>query len=296
MQIPSPLLNQLDAYYKSFWQHLPQLLAAIVVLAFIWLAAKLARYAIEKVFSAARVRRSLIEVVQMLASTSIWFAGALIAMTIAFPTITPAKALTALGLGSVAIGLAFKDIFENFFAGILLLVREPFRFGDFIACNDIEGQVQNISIRDTQIRQTDGQLVVVPNAMLLKQPVHVLTNADLRRTTVLCGVAYGEDVDHAREVITKAVRDVDTVRNDVRDVQIFAQAFNSSSIDFEVTWWTGSQPVDIRASRDQVVAAVKRALDEAGIEIPFPYRTLTFKPDMPVVHVAQNQEHPSESD
>ena len=175
------------------------LLLAITFLVVVWLAVRLIRYVIDRVFSAARMRRSLIEVMQMLASTGIWFAGVLVAVTIAFPSITPAKALTALGLGSVAIGFAFKDIFENFFAGTLLLIREPFRLGDFVQCNDIEGQVQRISIRDTQIRQTDGQMVIVPNAMLLKQPVHVLTNADLRRTTIICGVAYGEDVDKARE-------------------------------------------------------------------------------------------------
>ena len=78
-------------------------------------------------------------------------------------------------------------------------------------------------------------------------------------------------------MIERAVREVDSVRDDVKDVQIFAQAFGASSIDFEVTWWTGSEPVDIRRSRDKVVSAVKRALDEEGIEIPFPYRTLTFK-------------------
>ncbi len=282
MQIPTPLLNQLEMYNRAFWQHLPQILMAIVFIALTWAAVRLVRFVIDRLFSTARMRRSLIEVMQMLASVGLWFAGALVAMTIAFPSITPAKALTALGLGSVAIGFAFKDIFENFFAGILLLVREPFRLGDFIECNDIEGQVQRISVRDTKIRQTDGQMVIVPNAMLLKQPVHVLTNADLRRTTIICGVAYGEDVDTARDVITAAVRKVDSVRNDIRDVQIFAQAFSSSSIDFEVTWWTGSKPIDIRTSRDQVVAAVKRALDDAGIEIPFPYRTLTFKGDVPV--------------
>ncbi len=73
------------------------------------------------------------------------------------------------------------------------------------------------------------------------------------------------------------MKSVDSVRDDVKDVQIFAQEFADSSINFEVTWWTGSRPVDIRRSRDKVVAAVKGALDEAGIEIPFPYRTLTFK-------------------
>lgn len=213
----------------------------------------------------------------MLTSVGLWFAGILVATTIALPTVTPGRALTALGLGSVAIGFAFKDVFENFLAGILLLIREPFRLGDFIEVDDIEGKVDQITIRDTHIRQTDGELVVMPNAMIFKNPIHVLTNSDLRRTAIICGVSYDTDVDHARDVITAAVRDVDSVRDDVKDVQIFAKAFGESSIDFEVAWWTGSRPFDIRQSRDQVVAAVKRALDEADIEIPFPYRTLTFK-------------------
>ncbi|WP_348520808.1 mechanosensitive ion channel family protein [Algicella marina] len=91
-------------------------------------------------------------------------------------------------------------------------------------------------------------------------------------------------------MIRKAVVAVDSVRDDVRDVQVFAKEFGASSIDFEITWWTGSRPVDIRASRDQVVAAVKRALDDADIEIPFPYRTLTFKgagPEMPDLAAAK---------
>ena len=79
------------------------------------------------------------------------------------------------------------------------------------------------------------------------------------------------------EVITKAVETCETVITDGHPIQIFAQEFGSSSIDFEVTWWTGSKPLDIRKSRDEVIAAIKRALDDAGVEIPFPYRTLTFK-------------------
>ncbi len=154
-----------------------------------------------------------------------WIGGILVAATIAFPSLTPAKIVTAVGLGVIAIGLAFKDIFENFVAGILILFREPFKLNDFIECDDFEGVV--------------------------------------------------EDVDAARDVIRKAVEQVDSVMLD-KPVQIFAQAFGASSIDFEVTWWTGSKPREIRESRDQVVASVKRALDDAGIEIPFPYRTLIF--------------------
>tara|TARA_R110000796_G_scaffold59405_13_gene137035 strand:+ start:12667 stop:13389 length:723 start_codon:yes stop_codon:yes gene_type:complete len=218
----------------------------------------------------------------MLITVGLWLFGVLIAVTIAFPTITPGKALTALGIGGVAIGFAFKDVFENFLAGILLLIREPFAVEDYIECEGIEGQVEEITIRDTHVRQTDGQLVVAPNAMFFKNPVTIRTARDVRRTTIICGVAYGEDVDAAREIIANAVRNVDAVRDDVRDVEIFAQEFADSSINFEVTWWTGSKPIDIRTSRDKVVAAVKRALDDAGIEIPFPYRTLTFNEPVPV--------------
>jgi len=190
--------------------------------------------------------------------------------------LTPSKALTVLGLGSVAVGFAFKDIFENFFAGILILWRYPFDRGDFITCGDLTGEVNQITIRNTIIRKLDGELAVIPNAALFKNSVDVLTSQPQRRVRIICGVAYDEDVDNAREVITKAVQSCDSVEGK-RTVQVFAQEFASSSINFEIAWWTGWKPVDIRGSRDEVVAAIKRALDESDIEIPFPYRTLTFK-------------------
>ncbi len=287
-QIVSTLDAQASAYIQAFVAALPRLGLAALVLLLTWGVVLLAGVFLRGATHRFHFRRNLVDVLGMLTSVVIWTAGGLIALTIVFPTITPGKALTTLGLGSVAIGFAFKDTFENFLAGILILLREPFQITDHIACEGVEGQIEAITIRDTRIRQTDGQLVVMPNATLFQNPVVVRTSQGLRRTTVICGVAYDENVDEAREVIRRAVEAVDTVRDDVRDVQVFAQAFGASSIDFEVTWWTGSSPVDIRRSRDQVVAAVKAALDDAGIEIPFPYRTMTFKE--PLVIVRQDDE------
>ncbi len=279
VDIPKPLLNQLSEYWYGFWKLLPQLALALIVLGLVWAFSKAVQWFLDRFLRRARMRRSLIEVFQMIAGTGIWLIGSLIAMTIVFPSLTPAKALTALGLGSVAIGFAFKDVFENFLAGILILLREPFKLDDFVECAGNEGVVEEITIRDTHIRKTDGQLVVMPNAILFKQPVTVRTSQNLRRAEITVGVAYSVDVDAARDVIYDAVIRVDMVRDDVRDVQVFAKEFGASSIDFQVTWWTGSKPVDIRASRDKVVSSIKRALDEAGIEIPFPYRTLTLAGD-----------------
>lgn len=281
--LPATLVQQVQEFTSALLAMLPQILIALIVLVLTWLAAKAVRALLGRVSRSARMRRSLTEVLQMTAGAATWIVGILIATVIVFPSMTPAKMLAALGLGSVAIGFAFKDVFENFLAGILILLREPFRLGDYIECDGMDGQVEEITVRDTHIRQTDGQRVVMPNALLFKEPVTVRTDKDYRRTTILCGIAYGEDVDKAREVITKAVKQLDTVRDEIRDVEIFATAFNSSSVDFEVTWWTRSRPIDIRVSRDQVVAAVKRALDNASIEIPFPYRTLTFKAPIPLI-------------
>ncbi|SPJ22742.1 mechanosensitive ion channel family protein [Palleronia abyssalis] len=280
--LPEPMRVQMGGYATAFWRALPQIVLAVVFLALVWLAVRMVNWIVPKALGRARMRRAMRDVIVMLLTVGLWLMGVLTAATIAFPSITPGEALAALGVGGVAIGFAFRDVFENFLAGILLLIREPFSKSDFIECQGIDGQVEDITIRDTHIRQTDGQLVVAPNAMFFKNPVTIRTATGLRRTTIIVGVAYGEDVDAAREVITEAVRHVDTVRDDVKDVQIFAQEFGDSSINFEVTWWTGSKPVDIRRSRDKVVAAVKRALDETGIEIPFPYRTLTFKEPLPI--------------
>ncbi|MEQ8348908.1 MAG: mechanosensitive ion channel family protein [Sneathiellaceae bacterium] len=257
----------------------PRILGALLAVVLTGLAAWAVRRLIEQGGGRLRFRTALVEVIGMLAAALVWVLGLLTASAIAFPSVTPADVLTALGLGSIAIGFAFKDIFENFFAGILILLREPFAIGDHVECDEIEGAVERISVRDTHVRQTDGQLVVVPNAKLFQNPVTVRTNLSFRRARIICGIAYGEDADRAREVIHDAVTAVDSVRDDIRDVQVFAHGFGESSIDFEVAWWTGSRPVDIRTSRDQVVRAVKRALDAAGIEIPFPQRVVTLRQD-----------------
>lgn len=280
--VTGTLSEQISGWVEGAVAAAPRIGIALILLVLTALIAWVVGIILRKIAGRARLRRNLTDVLALLANVTIWLVGILIAVTVVFPTVTPGKALTTLGLGSVAIGFAFKDTFENFLAGILILLREPFAIDDYIECEGAEGRIEAITIRDTHIRQTDGQLVVVPNAQLFHNAVTVRTDKEFRRTSIICGVAYGEDVDRARSVIYEAVRAVDLVRDDVRDVQVFAQAFGASSIDFEIAWWTGSLPVDIRRSRDQVVAAVKRALDEEGIEIPFPYRTLTFKEPLPI--------------
>ena len=253
----------------------PNVVAAALLLVATGLLATLVGRAIRRAMRRSTARPALVEAVRKLARTVVWLLGTLLTATVLFPNLTPANALAGLGIGSIAVGLAFRDIFENFLAGFLILLRKPMRIGDDIVCADARGRVEQITLRDTFLRKRSGELVLLPNSHLIKNRVEILTDRELRRIEVVAGIAYGEDVDTARAVIHRAVAALPTVAD--RPVQVFARGFGSSSIDFTVRWWTASAPIAEHRSRDEVVAAIKKALDAAGIEIPFPYRTLTFK-------------------
>lgn len=262
--------------WSDFVEHLPLLIAGIVILSLTALIAVLVRSGIRHSLARSGFRKSLQDLLQQLVYVGVWIVGLMIAAVIIFPGLTPTKALGGLGILSLAVGFAFKDIFENFFAGVILLWRFPFEPGDFIECNGIMGRVEDITIRLTTIRKTTDELVVVPNSFLFTNPVDVLTNLSNRRMTIIAGVAYGVDVERAVAVIHEAVQSCETVSR-AHEIQVFPLEFGESSINIEVAWWCGSTPLGQRQSRGEVVTAIKRELDRNGLEIPFPYRTLTFK-------------------
>ena len=280
-EVAQSLQETVFGVWADFVSHIPYLIAGMLVLFFTWVITSLLEHFASRILSRWKRRQSIRDLITRLLVITAWVLGLLLAAMIVFPGLTPARALGGLGLLSVAVGLAFRDIFENFFAGILILWRFPFENGDFIECQGLLGSVEDVTVRMTRIRKTSGELVVVPNSFLFKNPVEVLTNQSKRRVTIIAGIAYGEQVDEAVEVIEQAVKTCGTVDKE-RSIQIFPQTFGASSIDIEVSWWTDPKPVDIRRSRGEVVSAVKRALDDADIEIPFPYRTLTFKQPLAV--------------
>ena len=269
-------LSTVGEIWRSFLGHVPLIVGAVGVLLLTWALAQAIDAFGTRALDRWKRRESLKELILRLIYLLIWVLGLLLAAIVLFPGLTPSRALGGLGLVSIAVGLAFKDIFENFFAGILILWRFPFERGDFVECQGLVGRVERVLVRMTYIRKTTGELVVVPNSFLFKNPVTILTSLPERRVTVMLGVAYGEDLADAVALVERTVAGCATLAEG-RPVQVFAQGYGDSGIDVEVTWWTGATPLEVRTSRHEVVVAVKAALDAAGVEIPFPYRTLVFK-------------------
>ncbi len=284
------LTDSMREMLRGFIRFLPTLGIAVIVLISTAFVAAIARKIAGKIMTRLHLKESLRDLARLLLNIAVWFVGLMLTAGIIFPGFGFAQIVATAGLASIAIGFAFKDIFENFFAGILILWNYPFETGDFIEVEgqDIMGRVEDIWIRVSLIRQVDGQLIIVPNSTLYTNPVRVLTSQPLRRVELICGVAYGEDVDKSREVITAAVESCELVNKD-RPIQVFAFEFADSAINFEIRWWSASTPVGQKQAKDQVVSAVKRALDTAGIEIPFPYRTLTFKKSDPLFTAPREQ-------
>lgn len=275
------LIDQLNAMGTEAVRALPSLAIALVLIIITALVAKFAVGVADRAVNKTELRPSLRTLIQTVIKLGIWILGLLIAMIVVFPGLTVGSLIAGLGIGAVAIGFAFQDIFENFLAGVLIMIREKMRIGDVIECEGMVGKVEHITLRETHIRKLSGEVTVVPNSILFKNPVEILTDKEQRRHQVVIGVSYDTDLDEAAEVIRKVVTAVDEVDED-KGLDIFAQEFNSSSVDFLVRWWSGSTPRAGWESKDKVVRAIKRGLDEAGIEIPFPYITHTFKDRIPL--------------
>lgn len=281
MNYISTLRDQLQEMGEGFVESLPSLAIAIFVLFLTWIIARFAVRISDMLVGRTEIRASLKNLIDTLVRLAIWILGIFIAAIVVMPDLTPASLLAGLGIGAVAIGFAFQDIFENFLAGVLIMVREKMRIGDVIVCEGITGKVEHITLRETHVRKLSGELTIVPNSILFKSPVEILTDVDQRRHQIVVGVSYDSNLDHAADVIRRAVEGVDDVLAS-KGVDIFATEFNSSSVDFLVRWWAGSTPRSGWESKDKVVRAIKAALDESGIEIPFPYITHTFKETVPV--------------
>ncbi|MCA0890468.1 mechanosensitive ion channel family protein [Qipengyuania flava] len=278
------LRDQLQDMGEGFVESLPSLAIAIFIVFLTWIVARFGARISDMIVGRTELRASLKTLIDTLVKLGIWLAGLFIAAIVVMPGLTAASLLAGLGIGAVAIGFAFQDIFENFLAGVLIMLREKMRIGDVIECEGITGKVEHITLRETHVRKLSGELTVVPNSILFKNPVEILTDDSQRRHEVVVGVSYDTQLDRAAEVIRQAVEDVEDVLAS-KGIDIFAQEFNSSSVDFLVRWWAGSTPRDGWESKDKVVRAIKAALDEAGIEIPFPYVTHTFKETVPVSHL-----------
>lgn len=256
---------------------LPNIVLALIVFAIFFFLGRAIKRTVRRLTRNHRQARNLGLVLGRLAQGTIVLVGLFIALSIVIPTFKAGDLIQLLGISGVAIGFAFRDILQNFLAGILILLTEPFRIDDQIVFKNFEGTVENIETRATTIRTYDGRRIVIPNAELFTNAVTVNTAFDKRRMEYDVGIGYGDDIDRAKQLMLEAMYSVDEVLKDpAPDVLVVELA--ESSVNIRVRWWIAPpRRIDDMRSRDKVISAIKQKLYvENGIDLPYPTRQILF--------------------
>jgi small conductance mechanosensitive channel len=259
---------------NGFFLQLPNIVGGIIFLVIAYFLGKLIARLVRKGFH----QRGLIDLGHVLASLAfggVMIAAVLITSVIVFPSVKPATIISSLGLGSVALGFAFKDILQNLLAGLLLLVNRPYRRGDQIVVKGFEGTVEHIESRATLIKTYDGRRVIIPNSDVYTSPVVVNTAFPTRRDQYDIGIGYGDKPDHAMAVFADAIAKLDDVEADPAP-EVFPWGLDASSVTLRARWWTRSNRNDLVQLRSLVILAIFQAAAENGIDLPFPTQQILF--------------------
>ena len=262
------IFDKLDVWLEGFFKLLPNIFVAVVVALIFWFiglgVGKLVNRTADK-----RGRNSLGEVAGSLARWTIVVIGFMLAVTIIAPTVTPGDLFAGLGVSSVAIGFAFKDILQNILAGILILLRQPFEVGDQIVSEGHKGTVEKIETRATMITTYDGRRVVIPNSVIYTDSVVVNTAFQTRRSEYDVGIGCNDSWDEARAIIEKTCAAVEGVESDPAPETIPMELGDFANV-VRLRWWTKSDRASQIHTFGRVLQAVYIALDDEGIDMPYP--------------------------
>jgi small conductance mechanosensitive channel len=272
----SAVWDKIEGMINGFIVLLPNIVLALIVFAIFFFVARTIKKVVKRLTRNRRQARNLGMVLGRLAQGITILVGLFVALSIVIPTFRAGDLIQLLGISGVAIGFAFRDILQNFLAGILILLTEPFQIDDQIVFKNFEGTVENIETRATTIRTYDGRRIVIPNSELFTNSVTVNTAFDNRRLEYDVGIGYGDDIDWAKQLMLEAMHSVDEVLKDpAPDVLVMELA--ESTVNIRVRWWIKPpRRIDDLQSRDKVISAIKKKLVENGVDLPFPTTQILF--------------------
>lgn len=201
-------------------------------------------------------------------------AGVIIALMVVLQILGLGKIATGLFAGAsfsaIVVGFAFKDIGENFLAGIILAFNRPFRVGDTVELDGRLGKVVTLNMRTSHIKTFDGKDIYIPNANVIKTPVVNYTIDGFLRQEFVVGLDYGSDVDKAMDLIKTTLDKVEGILTSTKEINVFISNLNTSTLDLTVQYWLDTFDTKISgvAVKTQAVNQVLTVLNEAGFYLP----------------------------
>ena len=269
-------IDKLQSMVNDTIRLLPNLLLAIIIFMIFWFIAKGFRNLVRNLTKRRKKDRNLALVLGRLAQGIIILLGLFISLSILIPSFEPGDLVQLLGVSSVAIGFAFRDILQNFLAGILILLTEPFKIDDQIILKNYEGTVEQIQTRATTLKTYDGRRIVIPNGELFTNSVTVNTAFEKRRLQYDIGIGYGDDIEEAKQLILEVLNNAENVLQDPPPEALVVD-LAGSTINIRARWWIEPpRRRDALDTIDTVLTAVNNKLVAHGIDLPFPTQQILF--------------------
>lgn len=268
------IADKMHSWSDGFFLQLPNIVAGLVFLLLAYGIGRLVAVAIRRL-AVRRGRPDLGRLLGSIAFGAFMIAALMIAAAIIFPSVHPGDILATLGIGSVAIGFAFKDILQNLFAGVLILLRRPFLRGDQITAQGFEGTVEHIESRATVLKTYDGRRVIIPNADIYTAPVVVNTAYPIRRDEYDVGIGFGDKPSEAVALFHAALTGVPGVMPDPAP-EVLPWSLEDNAVLLKVRWWTDSRRGSVVQTRARVILALFETAKAHGIDLPFPTQVLLF--------------------
>ncbi len=260
----------------------PLVLLALLLIPVIWIAARYVRRLAEWLLHRQIASPMLLRVVSGLIVLPVYLLGIYIILQIAGLTSLALSMLGGAGVIGIVVGFAFRDIAENFLAGILLSVRQPFNQGDFISVSGQSGIVSSLNSRSTILVSLEGNHIVIPNAAVFKNVITNFSSAPRRREILNVGIGYDDSVVQAQEVIAKVLREHPAVVNDPAPM-VLVDALGAATVNLAIYFWFDGHQLSQLKVKSALYRLIKRALITEGISMPDEAREVVFPQGVPVM-------------
>ncbi|MAQ19856.1 MAG: hypothetical protein CMN30_34265 [Sandaracinus sp.] len=261
-------MNELWLRSKALVGRLPAFaIALLIVILFAFVSKKIASSGLgSRIFGETPLVR---QVVARLLATVLLVLGILLALDVVGATSAVGAVLGTAGIVGLAVGFAFKDIVENYLAGILLAFHRPFAAGDFVDIAGTKGKVVRLASRETILMTLEGNHVQIPNSEVFKATMTNYTRNPKRRFDFEVGIGTSEELASAQKLGVAAMERMNGIMNDPAPFA-FVEGFADSSMTVHYYGWVDQKEFDWGKVKSEAIRQVKRALDEAGIDLPNP--------------------------
>jgi small conductance mechanosensitive channel len=260
----------IDTFIENIIKGLPNLLTALLILIGTLYLARILSRILRRVLAVRKAPEGVTHLLTQLAYGAIMVFGVITAMQRFFDV---TAFLAGLGILGFTVGFALQDVMKNFAAGVILLIQQPFHVDETIGVAGFDGQILEIDLRATEMRALDGRIVSIPNADVLANPIVNYTRASRRRIELPVGVGYNTDTETARKVVLDAIQNVPGFMAEPAPIVGFS-TFGDSALQLDTYFWIDTSKTNPLAAKDSAFILIKAALDKAGINIPFPIRTM----------------------